>query len=467
MEAHIDWLKSLGYSDVERPLASKVSEWWGWYTADNDWYSSTEVSAADRRTYKVERLSIKPAKMVCQEFASLVLSEGTAVAAEDESTDKFLQAWLEDIDFWAVSQGVTERAFALGTAAWALRVENVAVGRLFKRVVVSPSLRVIPERYDARHIIPISYDSRRCTECAFLSTVLHGGKTLTQAQAHVLGIDGKYVIETAYFDKKGARVAVPGVLPTLNTGSVVPLFALARPAIENVHADYSPFGASIFDDAIGAVKLTDAAIDNMYRDIWLGQKMLFLDERMLGHDDEGNTVVPRASDQQLFRKTESGDVSSKMIEEYNPELRVEENRLAFKTAIGALGMRVGLGPDYFDLESRDNAGPKTATEVMAEDSDLFRTVKKHERALERPIVTILEGVLSLYRIIGGVTLPESDVHVLFDDSIFEDTASKRKRDLEDVAAGLMMPWEYRMKWYGEDEATARQMTTYEELPPEE
>lgn len=469
MEAHIkEFLKQLGFSGVDRPMAQQVGQWWEWYTATADWYSSTDIDTNAGRTYKVERLTIKPARMVCQEFASLILSEGTAAAAEDETTDEFLQAWMEETDFWPVSQGVTERAMALGTAGWALRVENVQVSRVFRRVVPSERVRVIPERYDARHIVPLTYDSRRCSECLFISSVVERGKQLTQAQAHVLNQNGTYRIETAFFDDKGRRVELESVLPTLETGSTKPLFGLARPALENSYEDYSPFGVSVFDDAIGAVKLTDAAVDNMYRDIWLGQKMLFLDERMLTTDSNNNIVVPRAQDQQLFRKTEAGDVpGGSLIDEYNPDLRVEDNRTALRTALIVLGERTGLGADYFDFESRTTVGPKTATEVMAEDNDLFRTVKKHERALERPIVTVLQGALELYRTIGGISLPESDVHMLFDDSIFEDTASKRKRDLEDVASGLMKPWEYRMKWYGEDEETAKAMTTFDELPPEE
>ena len=27
--------------------------------------------------------------------------------------------------------------------------------------------------------------------------------------------------------------------------------------------------------------------------------------------------------------------------------------------------------------------------------------------------------------------------------------------MKEIAAGLQMPWEYRVRWYGEDEATAR------------
>ena len=42
----------------------------------------------------------------------------------------------------------------------------------------------------------------------------------------------------------------------------------------------------------------------------------------------------------------------------------------------------------------------------------------------------------------------------FDGSIIQDTASEKQQDMAEVAAGLMLPAEYRMKWYGEDAATA-------------
>lgn len=43
----------------------------------------------------------------------------------------------------------------------------------------------------------------------------------------------------------------------------------------------------------------------------------------------------------------------------------------------------------------------------------------------------------------------------FDDSIVTDTAAEKAQDMAEVAAGLMQPWEYRVRWYGEDEETAR------------
>ena len=48
----------------------------------------------------------------------------------------------------------------------------------------------------------------------------------------------------------------------------------------------------------------------------------------------------------------------------------------------------------------------------------------------------------------GEALPdEGDVSVIYDDSIVQDTASEKRQDMDEVAAGLMRPEEYRRKWY--------------------
>lgn len=460
---YIEHLHQNGFPDAKKLMETQIATWWGWYVADNDFYSSTDSTTVDgvRRVYKVDRISIKPARMVCQEWASLLLNERTTVATGNDVVNEWLKAELARNRFFDNGQRLVERAFALGTGAWALRVEG-----LIENASISPDARIVPQRFDARQIIPLTYDEDRCTECAFTSEAIVRGSKYSQLQVHRLNDDGTYRIETYFFDKNNKLAMLQGIAPAIETHSTVPLFALARPGLENTYADYSPFGVSVFDDGLGAVKLVDEAIDNMHRDIWLGQKLLFLDERMLEKDASGNISVPRSKDQQLFRKTEV-DSGAQMVEEYNPDLRVSDNRLALRSGLELLGSRCGLGSDYFSLEGA--SGVKTATEVIADDSDLFRNVRKHENALAPAIQTIIAGIISLARTVKGLPLPEEygEIRVAFDDSVIEDTDAQRKRDREDVAAMMMQPWEYRMKWYGEDEDTARAMIDGGPTPPAE
>jgi A118 family predicted phage portal protein len=440
-----------------------VTDWWSWYTTTNAWYSSTLTS--NGRTFKVERISVKPARMVCQEWASLLMNERTQISAENPKANEWLEDYLESTRFLFSAQGLVERAFALGAGGWALRLEDLQVQQ-DGTVVPSPSARVVVQRFDARHIIPLTYNEETCTECAFRSQVTVGGKRYEQLQTHRQGASG-YEIETVFFDLRGRQVMLPGFAELLQTGSETPLFALVRPGLENNLVDWYPFGISAFDDAIGAVKLVDEAVDTLHNDLYLGQKMLFIDERMLEQDSKGNVIVPRAADQQLFRKTETPTGSDKMIDEYNPDLRTDASRSALSTALEMLGTRTGFGAAYFSLEG--DTGLKTATEVVAEHSDLFRNVRKHENVLTPALQTIVAGILFLARTITGADIEEDpgDITVTFDDSVMEDTEAQRQRDLREVAAGLMQPWEYRAKWYGEDEDTAKTMVAGGDLPPEE
>ena len=52
---------------------------------------------------------------------------------------------------------------------------------------------------------------------------------------------------------------------------------------------------------------------------------------------------------------------------------------------------------------------------------------------------------------------DAEVTIDFDDSIIEDKATERSNDRQDLAAGILNDWEYRMRWYHEDKRTAKSM----------
>ena len=62
-------------------------------------------------------------------------------------------------------------------------------------------------------------------------------------------------------------------------------------------------------------------------------------------------------------------------------------------------------------------------------------------------------------------LGEQEVTVNFDDSIIEDTGAEKLRFLQEIRDGVRQKWEYRVRFFGEDEATAKSMVVQDE--PEE
>lgn len=259
---------------------------------------------------------------------------------------------------------------------------------------------------------------------------------------------------TACFDRDGNRVEPEGVCPVYDTGSVWPTFALVKPAIDNMRVDMSPYGQSVFADAVDAIQAVDLCYDAMMSEIDNGKMRVFLSDVMFDveRDRKGGRVsIPFGrQDCTVFRKVMSTEDT---INEFAPTLRTEAQARAFRVALQTLGDLYGFGINHFDLE---NVGyVKTATEVSADNSALMRNIRRHERALEGAIAGICRALMAAERGLGVELPDEGLVRVAFDDSIITDTTAEKRQDMDEVAAGLLEPWEYRAKWRGEDEATAR------------
>ena len=84
----------------------------------------------------------------------------------------------------------------------------------------------------------------------------------------------------------------------------------------------------------------------------------------------------------------------------------------------------------------------------------MRNIRRHENSLEGSIVSIARAVMHASRSLGESIPDEGDTHVQFDDSIIQDTAAEKEQDMKEVGV-TMSAWEYRMRWYGEEESIAR------------
>ena len=459
------WIKSLGFKALDCPMSAKIEEWRHWYEASGDYWDGTDEDSQGN-TFKVHRLSVHPAEMVCEDWASLLFNEdpdsGCIATVGDteggyEAANEALSEWLRDTDFAHRGRELVEDAMWSGTAAWELRLEGVP-----EDGSADAGVKVAFARHDARHIIPLTYDGDDCTECAFTSGVTVGGEPYTQVTVHRAAEGGGREVLTAFFGEKGEQVALPGYSSRVAIpGASVPTFAIVRPDIKNTYWPFSPFGVAVFDRAMGTVALADDAVDNMHRDIYLGQKMLGIPEHLLRREADGTYTVPRAKDQQLFLTLSDGsnvyDRGGLGVVEYNPDLRMSDNRLALKTALEVLGMRCGLGRDYYGLDETGRSVVKTATEVASSERTLLRNAEKHKHSIEAGVRRICESALELMRLLQGLAIPDCTgrVRVHLADAIIEDDATERDRDLKDVAAGVMSGWEYRAKWYGESEDEAR------------
>ena len=107
----------------------------------------------------------------------------------------------------------------------------------------------------------------------------------------------------------------------------------------------------IFANAIDNLMGVDLAFNNLCRDFKLGGKKVFYAESLMQTDENGNKITPDDVMQQLFSVvgdlpiTENGQ-NSLMIE-YNPSLRVAENKDGIQAQLDYLSFKCGLGTKHY------------------------------------------------------------------------------------------------------------------------
>ena len=123
-----------------------------------------------------------------------------------------------------------------------------------------------------------------------------------------------------------------------------------------------------------------------------------------------------------------------------------------------LSYKCGLGKDRYDFS---DGQVKTATEVVSEKSDLFQNLKKHETLLSDALIGVAQAIADM----EGMSVDPTKISVNFDDSIIEDESAEKMRFMQEISSGVRQKYEYRMKFFGEDEATAKAMTAEDDADP--
>ena len=455
----LKYLEDQGYT-VSNSMDSFISQWWQWYTGEDKWYDVEYVTLENRKKTR-KRLSLHPARRVAREWSSLLLNEDTEASVDAEKANTYLNGY--DIDdgsgnskhvkgylarhaFWMISQDLIEETFALGTGAWALWFDVRESDTVIK-----------PRTYDARMVKPLSWDDDGITECAFCTRIALKGELADQLQMHVIGDGGTYIIKTVVF-MNGNKVNAEqyGIIEEFDTGCPTPTFAVVRPGIKNTCVDVSPYGVSVFGDAIDAVKAVDLTWDALIQEIELTEAMVFLDESLIDLRDENGKMVPvpKGDGDRKFRKL-SGQGASELYEVYSPAIRSGEQFKAFNTALAMLGDQCGFGQNYFTLEK--GSGMKTATEVSSDNSQLMRSIHKHEVIISDALSQLLTALLTCARIHCGADIEEDfgDIDIFFDDSIITDTQTDKTMMMSEVAAGIVPKWMYLKEFYGMTDEEAK------------
>ena len=284
------------------------------------------------------------------------------------------------------------------------------------------------------------------------------GKYYVRLESHNL-IDTTYTIKNkAYYSDSTGSVGAPAPLVVVPEWADIqeevtiqnmdgPLFAYFKPPIANTADTNSLCGMSIYGDTatVELIKQADEQWERLRWEYKSGERKVLMD---------GNTSTANMFDKRLFEIgafTADGD----FYQFLNPELRNDAVYKGFQDVLRRIEFNVGLS--YGDI-SDPQMVEKTATEIRSGKQRKYVLISSIQTALEHTFDALIYA-MDVYATLYGLAA-DGEYEVTYDwgDSILDDQETKDNefaRDLQLLNAGIMNDWEFRAKYFNEDEATAK------------
>lgn len=441
----------------------KIDEWKSWYDGNVKRFSRYREYTG-RGTYNIKyRKSLGMAKKLSEDIADLLLNERVQLTVDDEVTGSYVKDVLDRNNFLVLGNDYQERKAFTGTVAYIPYIKNGVTdgqGRI-------RTGEIAIDYVSAENIFPVSWENGKITECVFLFPKTYNRKKYIHLQLHHI-VNGLYEIENSVIEvqqgnydgrelteQEWKQIAVFENLTRRNeTFSEKPQFVIDRlNIVNNADNDQSnPMGVAIFANAIDSLKSVDIKYDSYSNEFETGRKRIFVSPEMMKNVDGTLAFDPNDSVFYLLPDNYSDGVNgTKMLQEINTDLRVEQHSKAINDELNYLSLKCGFGTERYKFES---GNVKTATEVISENSDMYRMIKKHEIILESALKELIKIIIRLGMVLNNPLNPDVEIKIDFDDSIIEDKQAERTSDRQDVSMGVMSLAEYRAKWYGETEEEA-------------
>lgn len=417
------------------------------------WYRGKVLGFHNYKIYngtnylEMERKTLGLPKFIAESWANLLMNERCDIILPDDEKEK-LDSILYNTNFWQKANDGIEKSFALGIGALIMNVKDLGVsqtGRINKE-----KAKITIDFVNETKIFPITIEHKNIVECAFVSQ----GSDETNVVVHLRNEQGIYEIQNFVLDKEN-QVKSKYVF---NTKSEIPWFFILRP---NISSNFmtelvdDEIGISIYANCLDNFKAVDNKYDGFDLEYVLGRKRMFVStEAWSINKSDGSMQRTFDPYDTLFYHLPDNDDGKPLITNKSDELRYEAYVRGINSELAYISMKTGLGENFLKF---DGSAIATATQVISENSTLFRNIKKHQILIEDVLLRMTKALVKASNDFTNIQfglLEDDEVRVVFDDSIFEDKNAEMERDRQDVIAGIMSVPEYREKWYGEDEATA-------------
>lgn len=434
---------------VSPKMKREIRKWQKAYSNESDWLND-----------KVESLNI--AASVASEISRLITVESKMEISGSLRAD-YINEQLSY--FKKEKKSIIEIACSVG-------------GMIFKPYVNGGKILIDYVYQD--EMLPFRFDSNKnITGVIFPSYYFQDKQKFTRLEIHDYS-DGEYRIQNRCFVSKdicldtnelrnlGTEVSLDSVNewaelePDIRIiGMDVPMFSLFRIPIANNIDRKSPLGLSVYARAINEIKKADIQAARMDWEFESKETAIEADGTLIEEDIYGNKMLPKGKERLYRTYNDTSLDGDKLFKHFSPEIRDESFSRGLDKILKRIEYNCGLA--YGTLSDPQNVD-KTAEEIKSSKQRSYQLVCDIQGSLEsalRDLVHIMDNICTVYNL-----TPEGSIEELYewDDSIVIDADKEQENDRKNMASGVMSELEFRMKWLGEDEETARKMLPEQSEP---
>lgn len=374
-------------------------------------------------------ISLRLEQSITREFANITLNEMTASVSND-ILQKIFETATEDLNI--------ELQAGLATGA----------------MVIKPLGGDKVQYISANAFVPIEFDARhRLVKVIFPEFKKIGDNYYTRLEYHSLDTEkGLTITNTAYVSASegqlGREIPLAAVDEWASLPNAVTYPAMLRPAfgyfrtpIKNT-IDGSSCGVSVYANDINLIRKIDTQFGRLDWEFESGERAIHVDAAAFKKDGTAKL------NKRLYKAIDVDLGDEELFKDFSPAIRQADITDGLNTYLRRLEFSVGLA--YGDLSDPDTVA-KTATEIKSAKDRKYNTVS----AIQKQLKYCLDDLVYALAFYNSLTTSGYTFVCDFKDSILTDEQTERTQDIQDLSLGIMRPDEYRMKWYGEDEKTAK------------
>ena len=396
-------LNKKGINLIDVNYYEMIDIWKSWYKGSVDDFHFYNVKYADGTTGVLEKKTMSMAKKSAEDMMKLNWSNKCDIRlGSDEKTKKLWKVLdSKQNNFTIMFPQMLEMAFALGTTVMTEYKDEL--GRTRIEYIKDPS-SVIPYAYDNFNITGfVTFNQwqeiERNKPVYYTHLIYHEFKTEEDENEEIIQIYRKYneLYKSKDKNKLGKEIEFeekfPNIEELVEEKTDTPHFQIIKPPIVNNVDIATPMGISIYANSIDKLKAIDNKYDSFDMEFIDGKRRILVDRTALKTapqvDANGNISQQLFFDRNDRTYVAMNGMKDQPVKDISFNLRYQEHIDSINAELNWFSSALGFGEEFYKF---DGTGQATATEIISQNDDAFRTKQVYETVIRDVIIDLVKSI---------------------------------------------------------------------------